>query len=205
MADHRSRAPDRRWNHNIAYHGMLLDAVPPGCERALDVGCGDGLLTRALAERAQQVTAIDIDPASVAATRREADGLTNVTVVPADVLTYPFEPGSFDAVLSVATLHHLPLEAGLRRLAELVAPGSVLGIVGLARTRGLWDLAYDGVGAVTTRVQRRRRGYWEHSAAITDPKTSYTQVLRAAALLLPGCRYRRHPLFRYSILWTRPR
>jgi SAM-dependent methyltransferase len=183
---------------------VLLDAVPPGCERALDVGCGDGLLTRALADRARQVTAIDVDPASVASTRREVDGLTNVTVIAADVLTHPFEPGSFDAVLSVATLHHLPLEAGLRRLAELVAPGGVLGIVGLARTRGLWDLAFDGVGAVATRVHRRRRDYWEHSAAIVDPRSSYTEVLRMAALLLPGCRYRRHPLFRYSIIWTRP-
>lgn len=200
----RGGAPAGRWNHNIAHHGVLLDAVPPGCERALDVGCGDGLLTRALADRARQVTAIDVDPASVASTRREVDGLTNVTVIAADVLTHPFEPGSFDAVLSVATLHHLPLEAGLRRLAELVAPGGVLGIVGLARTRGLWDLAFDGVGAVATRVHRRRRGYWEHSAAIVDPRSSYTEVLRMAALLLPGCRYRRHPLFRYSIVWTRP-
>jgi hypothetical protein len=80
----------------------------------------------------------------------------------------------------------------------------VLGIVGLARSRSVWDVAHDAVGVVASRVQRRRHGWWEHSAAMTDPTRSYTDVLRAATLLLPGCRYRRHVLFRYSLVWTRP-
>jgi 2-polyprenyl-3-methyl-5-hydroxy-6-metoxy-1,4-benzoquinol methylase len=33
-----------RWNHNIHYHPVVLDALPPDCERVLDVGCGEGLL-----------------------------------------------------------------------------------------------------------------------------------------------------------------
>jgi hypothetical protein len=34
----------RRWNHNLDYHPLILDAVPEGCQRALDVGCGAGIL-----------------------------------------------------------------------------------------------------------------------------------------------------------------
>ncbi|MEZ0075689.1 hypothetical protein [Planotetraspora sp. GP83] len=35
---------DEYWNHNVRYHRVVLDAVPYGCDTALDVGCGDGLL-----------------------------------------------------------------------------------------------------------------------------------------------------------------
>jgi hypothetical protein len=30
------------WNHNVHYQPVILNAVPPGCDTALDVGCGDG-------------------------------------------------------------------------------------------------------------------------------------------------------------------
>jgi hypothetical protein len=37
------------WNWNIHYHRLVLDAVRPGAETALDVGSGDGLVTFDLA------------------------------------------------------------------------------------------------------------------------------------------------------------
>jgi len=37
------------WNHNVHYQPVILNAVPPGCRTALDVGCGDGLLAARLA------------------------------------------------------------------------------------------------------------------------------------------------------------
>jgi 2-polyprenyl-3-methyl-5-hydroxy-6-metoxy-1,4-benzoquinol methylase len=51
----------------------------------------------------------------------------------------PYDAGSFDAVLSVATLHHLNAEAGLVRFADLVSHGGVVAIVGLA-ANSWWDL-----------------------------------------------------------------
>ncbi len=193
-----------RWNHNIEYYDVLLRAVPDGCRRAIDVGCGDGLLTRALAERGIQVVALDVDDHSVASTRAEVAGLAGVEVVQGDVMDPDLDLGTFDAVLSVATLHHLPLEEGLRRLSELVGPGGVLGIVGIATSRSLWDLVHDAAGAVVGRVRRARRGWWEVTAPTVRPDRSYSRILRVATLLLPGCRYRRHLLFRYSLVWTRP-
>jgi hypothetical protein len=46
-------ADSRRWNHDIHYHPVVLAAVPEGCRRALDVGCGEGQLTRELQPRVQ--------------------------------------------------------------------------------------------------------------------------------------------------------
>ena len=47
------------WNTNVARHAGILREVPAGSRTALDVGCGDGLLTRRLAERVPDVLGID--------------------------------------------------------------------------------------------------------------------------------------------------
>jgi SAM-dependent methyltransferase len=195
------------WNHTIHYHGLLLDALPRRCGVGLYVGCGDGLLTRALAARADRVVGADIDRASVARARHEVAGLAHVEIVEADAMVEDlsaFAPGGFDAVVSLAMLHHVDLESGLQRLAGLVAPTGVLAIVGLARSRSARDLFYDAMGALATRALRWRRRHWEHAAPIVEPTASYTDVYRTASRLLPGCRLRRHVLFRYSIVWCKP-
>ena len=53
------------WNHNIHYHDFILQLVPFGCRRALDVGCGHGQLVRKLALRCKEVVALDPDHACV--------------------------------------------------------------------------------------------------------------------------------------------
>lgn len=198
-----STAPPR-WNHNIHHHRILLDALPDDCRRVLDVGCGDGLLARELGEGGREVVALDSDASAAAAARAEVSDLEGVEVVEGDVMDRDLDLGTYDAVLAVAVLHHLPLEDGLRCLSELVAPGGTLGIVGLASSRSAWDLGHDVVGSVASRVLRRWRGYSEVTVPTTRPRQSYSRVLRVATLMLPGCRYRRHILFRYSLTWTRP-
>jgi len=53
------------FNHNDHYHRLLLRQLPPGCRRALDVGCGTGRFARRLAQRGIQVDAIDRSPAAI--------------------------------------------------------------------------------------------------------------------------------------------
>ena len=65
------RAP--RWNHNIHYHRVILDAAPPNCGRALDVGCGEGTLTRDLCRVADHVTGIDLHAPSIARARGQGE------------------------------------------------------------------------------------------------------------------------------------
>lgn len=195
---------ERRWNTNIHLHPVLLDALPDPCGRALDAGCGDGVLTWKLADRCASVLAVDVDGPSVERTRALVAGREHVEVVEADLMTADLEPASFDAVLCVAVLHHLGTRDGLIRLASLVAPGGVLGVVGFARTRSGYDFAHDVVGTVAARVLRRRHKVWDIQAPVADVRDSYGQVLRTATLLLPGVHYRRHALFRYTLTWTRP-
>ena len=54
-----------RWNYNIHSQLLILDRIPPGTSRALDVGCGEGIRTRALRERIPEVVGIDQDLGSI--------------------------------------------------------------------------------------------------------------------------------------------
>ena len=196
---------DDIWNHNLAYQSVLLREVPPGCRSALDVGCGQGFLLSHLATRVEQVVGIDRHaPSLKEAARRNAEH-ANVLLVEGDAMTYEFDT-PFDVVFSVAVVHHLPLEPGLVRMKELTAPGGVLGVVGLASNGSVLDHARDAVGVVQSRFWRLRRGgYTMVTAPICDPEETYQQVREVAEDLLPGARYRRHNMFRYTITWTRPR
>jgi SAM-dependent methyltransferase len=191
------------WNHNIHHHPLVLDAVPEGAQRALDVGCGTGLLVRRLGERVPSVVGIDRDAPSLVAAR-EAGG-EGVEYVLGDVLDHPFVPGSFDLVATVAALHHMHAATGLARLRDLLRPGGALVVVGLARTRAPVDGAHDLAGFVATRWLRRTRTETPTTAPMVwPPPQTFGQVRRTAAQVLPGVRYRRHVLFRYSLTWTKP-
>ena len=123
---------DGGWNHNIHYHPVVLEAVPAGARRALEVGCGDGGLARELRARIGYVMALDLDEPSLAAAQAADRGL-GVDYVLGDFRTVELEPASFDFICSIAALHHMDAAAGLERMADLLRPGGRLVIVGLAR------------------------------------------------------------------------
>ena len=194
---------DRRWNHNTHYYPLVLAAVPDGCRRALDVGCGEGTLARELAARVPQVVGIDKHEPSIALAREQGpDG--RVEYVLGDFLEYPFPAASFGLVSCVAALHHLDPAAALTRMAGLLAPGGTLVVSGVARSR--WsDLPLDIVAVIANLGYRAVRGYWHHPSPIVwPPPHTFREIRALAGDLLPGVRYRRHLLWRYSLTWTRP-
>ena len=125
-----------RWNHNIHYQSEVLRRVPDAASSALDIGCGAGMLTRALAPHVRSVVGIDLHAPSLEIAREETTA-ENVTYIEGNFLTYPFEPESFDLVAAIASLHHVDIERGLRRAAALLRPGGRLVVVGLAASRSM--------------------------------------------------------------------
>ena len=193
-----------RWNHNIHYHSMLLRAVPPNAQSALDVGCGEGTLTRELARCVPTVVGIDTDRRSIDEAKRQV-GTAGVDYVGEDFLTHPFNAESFDFIASVATLHHMDATTALTRMRALLRPGGALVVLGLARSDSLRDLPYEAAGVLAHRVHSLTREHWEHpSPKVWPPPETYTGMRRLAGDLLPGARFRRHALWRYSIVWSRP-
>lgn len=191
-----------RWNHNIHYHPVVLEAVPPGAKRALDVGCGEGMLARELARSVPEVVGIDRHGPSIELARGQRTG--GVEYVHDEFLEHEFEPHSFDLVASVATVHHMPATAALRRMRELLRTGGVLAVVGLASARIPADLPYLLAAALAHRLHLLSKRYWEHSAPIVwPPPESYRDMRRIAAEELPGVRFRRRLLWRYSLVWAK--
>ena len=191
-----------RWNHNIHYHPQILRVVPEGAQRALDVGCGEGMLARALRRTVPSVTGIDLDTPSLDEARAYGD---DIDYVRGDFLTHPLEPASYDVVASVATLHHVDARAGLTRMRDLLRPGGVLVVVGLARATMPRDLPYELAGAAVGTTHRLVKGQWQHPSPIVwPPPTTYAEIRSLAADVLPNSSYRRHLLFRYSITWRKP-
>lgn len=193
-----------RWNHNIHYGRQLLRLIPDGTQDALDVGCGEGWLVREMRQRVGHVVGIDPDVVSILAARA-ADERDGIEYLQGDLLTWPFQPASFDFVTAVASLHHLDEEAALTRTAQLLRPGGTLGVVGLARTRSPRDLAFDIAGAVATRTHKGTKTYWETPAPkIWPPPHHYGELRRLSASVLPGRRFRRGAMWRYVLTWTKP-
>jgi SAM-dependent methyltransferase len=198
-AVHRVTPPRPPWNNNIHYHALIARALPTDCRRVLDVGCGEGILTRSLAQRVPEAIGIDVDR-DVLARASERDLDRTVTWVVGDFLMHPFEPGSFDAVVSVAVLHHVDAAAGLRRMADLVRPGGVVAVIGLARRSWPRDLPLDLLGAAASRLYQARRGRYPQGA----PPMSYHQIRGVVRATLPGADFRRRLLLRYSVSWRKP-
>ena len=196
---------DGRWNHNTAYFQPLLDAMPDPCRTALDIGCGDGLLARAMAQRSEHVTGIDPDHTTIEEARRLGDDDHIVEFVEGDFLTHAFDNRDFDFITAVASLHHMPTVEALSKTKDLLGPGGTLFVVGCAQSSTPTDFAYDVAGTIANRVVQTRRGFWQHSAPVTDPEITYAEMRRVADDQLPGSDFRRRLYYRYTLTWTRPR
>jgi SAM-dependent methyltransferase len=118
----------------IGLRGMAALAPKPG-ERVLDVGCGCGQTTLALAGRVGptgQVTGLDISrPMLELARRRAADaGLANTRFIEADAQTHRFEAATFDALFSrFGVMFFADPPAAFRNLAGAIRPGGRLAFV----------------------------------------------------------------------------
>ena len=87
----------------------------------LDIGAGSGRHSFHAAQAGAQVVAADLG-ASIDVARRNLPA--SVLTVQADAEALPFEPESFDLVMSIGVLHHLPdTERALRSIAGYAKPG----------------------------------------------------------------------------------
>ena len=202
-------APDGYWNHNIHYQPVILGAVPPRCGPALDVGCGDGMLALRLAERCAEVTGIDRDDRMIALARERERARTpehpaRVNFVAADFLACPLADESFDFVCANTSLHHMDFAAALTAMARVLRPGGRLAVIGLARNSSLADFAADVPGVPVNLFYRAVYHEGSSGAPVKEPDMTWSQVRATSRALLPGVRYRRRLLWRYSLLWQKP-
>jgi SAM-dependent methyltransferase len=89
------------------FDSKLAECVPPHAASVLEVGCGDRFLAARLSQRVPHVVAVDIDRPVLQRAKQRFAGIP-VAWTHGDILEASERLGSFDAVVSNATLHRLP-------------------------------------------------------------------------------------------------
>jgi ubiquinone/menaquinone biosynthesis C-methylase UbiE len=98
----------------------------------LDVACGPGVVTAAIAPAATSVVAFDATEQMLekAKARCARAGLTNVTFKHGDAEHLPFEDGQFDGVVTRLAIHHFAHpQRALDEMFRVLRPGGVAVIV----------------------------------------------------------------------------
>lgn len=133
------------WRRTARVFAPILQC--PG-SRVLDLCCGTGDMTFALAKiRGQataEITGVDFSAAMLERARAKSAGITNPPQwVEADALALPFAEGNFDLIVSAFGFRNLAnYDAGLREMARVLKPGGELGILDFGQPGGLTGKLY---------------------------------------------------------------
>jgi ubiquinone/menaquinone biosynthesis C-methylase UbiE len=195
------------------YYRFLLRQVPARCQLTLEIGCGTGAFTRLLAARCAQVLALDLAPQMLNVARERSAQFANIDFRLADVSEWEFPAARFDCIVTIATLHHLPMREMLRRMKYALKANGTLLILDLFEPEGISDLAANALAvplscalrlARTGRLRAPaavRRAWAEHERH--DSFLTFGEVRRCCADLLPGALVRKHLLWRYTVVWRK--
>ena len=218
--DRLARFDEKGWTGNNHYHKYLLRHLPVHCENALEIGCGTGAFSRALAGRANRVLAIDLSSEMIRVARSRSAQSPQIEFEIADVTTREFPTEAFDCIATIATLHHVATRPVLLKLRNALKPGGVLMALDLyeperniLRPQGAADafLNVTALGVSVTlrlihngrlRPPREVRKAWEEHGK-TDHYLTMDEARSLYRSIFPGVVIRQHLLWRYSAVWTK--
>lgn len=183
-----------RWSELLAGEFLPRVNIPPE-SRVLDVACGTGVLSRALAQVGAHVTGVDASEGYLKGARLRRPH-PNIAYEHGDVRQMRFDNDAFDAAVSTLALDVIPeIEQVVAEMKRVTRPG---GVVASAVTQFLggmpaWDLVIN-TGAVletdfaTLRSMRAgRQVFWPDGQAALWRKIGLTDVTEVPVVV--DCEY----------------
>lgn len=196
-----------------SYYDYLAQHLPPSAENALEIGCGSGAFTRLLASRARSVVALDLSPEMIRLAKQHSASYRNIEYQLGDVMQLSLPAAKFDCVVSIATLHHLPLEQALLKMKDALKPNGTLIIHDLVADHSILDR---GMSALAYPLSALRR-FW-HTGQMRMPREvrkawaehgdnevylTLAEVREMCRQYLPKALVKRHLLWRYTVVWRK--
>ncbi len=190
------------WNHNTAYYPWIRKRLA-SCSSVLDVGCGDGSLVFYMDDGSKEIVGIDVDEDSISkAISMKSGDKTSFFCCSFE----EYNPGRrFDAVVFVASIHHMNMAGALDKAKSLLIPGGKLLIVGLAKP----STAADYLLEVARVIPSKAVSILHHMKSSEELKiaTSYDypemQMVRSTVReKLPNARITYSLHYRYLLEWS---
>jgi len=218
--DRLAQFDEEGWTSNNHYHNFLLQQVPANCESALEIGCGTGAFSRALARQVKKVTAIDLSSEMIRIARSRSQPSLQIEFEVDDVMTRALPAATLDCIATIATLHHLPHAEVLTKLKDALRLNGKLIVLDLYRpetnlmtSAGLTDQFLNVLAMGTSvslrlihnrrlRLPRAARAAWEAHGK-TDRYLTMDEVRSLYTSIFPGVTIHKHLLWRYSAVWIK--
>lgn len=140
--------------------------------------------------------------------------MININFQVADILQWQFPLEKFDAIASIATLHHLPLIQLLPNLKATLNPSGKLVILDLVEyeyPKDIWlDIISIPLNLFFETFKNKKikptdeeiQAWKEHG--LTDNYLTLSQAKQIFPSVLAKAKIRKHLFWRYSIAWQKP-
>ncbi len=190
------------WNHNSAYYPWVQKKAA-SCRTVLDVGCGDGSLALFLDDGTKRIVGIDTDNYCIEKARSVENGDTvEFTCCSFEDFT---QNKSFDAIIFVASIHHMDMTKALQKAKSLLTPCGKLLIVGLAKPSTTTDWALEVARVFPSKIVSAFH-HMQSSEELNLPTSyDYPRMKEIRSIVkkeLPGAKIHLALHYRYLLEWS---